>query len=76
MQYKQIIIGSCTTESINHIASNNLQKYLLLTEYAMDDNIQAETPHTVIPAKVGISSTLVYFYEKPIVPQNKSPNNR
>lgn len=34
-----------TTEIIKYITSNNLQKYLLLTECAMGDNIQAETPN-------------------------------
>lgn len=34
-----------TTEIIQHIKNNNLQKYLLLTECAMGDNIQAENPN-------------------------------
>ena len=34
-----------TNEIIKHIKDNNLQKYLLLTECAMGDNIQAETPN-------------------------------
>ncbi len=34
-----------TTEIIKYIVNNNLQKYLLLTECAMGDNIQAETPN-------------------------------
>jgi quinolinate synthase len=34
-----------TNEIIKYIKNNNLQKYLLLTECAMGDNIQAETPN-------------------------------
>lgn len=34
-----------TSEIIKYIKNNNLQKYLLLTECAMGDNIQAETPN-------------------------------
>ena len=34
-----------TTEIIKYIQHNNLQKYLLLTECAMGDNIQAENPN-------------------------------
>jgi len=34
-----------TTEIIKYIKNNNLQKYLLLTECAMGDNIQAENPN-------------------------------
>jgi quinolinate synthase len=34
-----------TTEIIKYIRNNNLQKYLLLTECAMGDNIQAENPN-------------------------------
>lgn len=34
-----------TTEIIQYIKNNNLQKYLLLTECAMGDNIQAENPN-------------------------------
>ncbi|MBL4773731.1 MAG: quinolinate synthase NadA [Alcanivoracaceae bacterium] len=34
-----------TNEIIKYIKNNNLQKYLLLTECAMGDNIQAENPN-------------------------------
>lgn len=34
-----------TSEIIKYIKNNNLQKYLLLTECAMGDNIQAENPN-------------------------------
>ena len=34
-----------TTEIIHYIRNNNLPKYLLLTECAMGDNIQAENPN-------------------------------
>lgn len=34
-----------TTEMIKYIRNNNLQKYLLLTECAMGDNIHAENPN-------------------------------